>query len=226
MKRHQQYLGPMVYGGIDGCVTTFAVVAGAVGAGLQSSVIIILGFANLLADGFSMSIGAYLSSKTEQSLADAHNEQAGPAEMSNEMADKIESHLYKKGYEAHVIQQFIHLAKQETTSLDKLLKQHVITATPPNTPMKIALATYFSFILVGLIPLSVYVWDFFSPIASDLFLLSSLLTGVGFAIIGYYKSVVTRAGIVRGMGETLLLGLVAALVAYHVGDWLESIVNS
>ncbi len=64
--RYQDYLGEVVYGGIDGCVTTFAVVAGAVGAGLSSSVIIILGFANLLADGFAMSVGAYLSSKTEK----------------------------------------------------------------------------------------------------------------------------------------------------------------
>ena len=62
----QSYLGEFVYGGIDGSVTTFAVVAGSVGAGLDSSVIIILGFANLLADGFSMSVGAYLSTKSEK----------------------------------------------------------------------------------------------------------------------------------------------------------------
>ena len=62
----QAYLGEFVYGGIDGAVTTFAVVAGSVGAGLDSSIIIILGFANLLADGFSMSIGAYLSTKSEK----------------------------------------------------------------------------------------------------------------------------------------------------------------
>ncbi|MBT8229160.1 MAG: VIT1/CCC1 transporter family protein, partial [Bacteroidia bacterium] len=61
----ETYLGEFVYGGIDGCVTTFAVVAGAVGAGLDSIIIIILGFANLLADGFAMSIGAYLSAKSE-----------------------------------------------------------------------------------------------------------------------------------------------------------------
>jgi VIT1/CCC1 family predicted Fe2+/Mn2+ transporter len=67
LARYEKYLGPFVYGGIDGSITTFAVVAGAVGAGLNSSVIIILGFANLLADGFSMSIGAYLSSKSEHS---------------------------------------------------------------------------------------------------------------------------------------------------------------
>ena len=44
----QDYLGEFVYGGIDGAVTTFAVVAGAVGAGLDANIIIILGFANLI----------------------------------------------------------------------------------------------------------------------------------------------------------------------------------
>ena len=63
LHRHQDYLGEFVYGGIDGAVTTFAVVAGAVGAGLDNSIIIILGFANLIADGFAMSVGAYLSTK-------------------------------------------------------------------------------------------------------------------------------------------------------------------
>ncbi|RUA33738.1 MAG: hypothetical protein DSY77_08710, partial [Bacteroidetes bacterium] len=64
--KHQNYLSEFVYGGIDGSITTFAVVAGAVGAGLDNAVIIILGFANLFADGFSMSIGAYMSAKSEK----------------------------------------------------------------------------------------------------------------------------------------------------------------
>jgi vacuolar iron transporter family protein len=59
------YMKEFVYGGIDGSVTTFAVVAGATGANLNPGVIIILGFANLIADGFSMSVGNYLSEKTE-----------------------------------------------------------------------------------------------------------------------------------------------------------------
>jgi vacuolar iron transporter family protein len=54
-----------VYGAIEGTVTTFAVVAGVVGASLPSSIIIILGFANLFADGFSMAVGNYLAVKTQ-----------------------------------------------------------------------------------------------------------------------------------------------------------------
>ena len=59
-------LKSMVYGGLDGAITTFAVVAGATGGELDMRVIIILGFANLLADGISMAVGDYLSSKSEK----------------------------------------------------------------------------------------------------------------------------------------------------------------
>jgi vacuolar iron transporter family protein len=57
----RNYLPSMVYGGSDGTVTTFAVMAGAVGAGLDSRVVIILGLANLFSDGFSMASADYLS---------------------------------------------------------------------------------------------------------------------------------------------------------------------
>ncbi|MBL8158474.1 VIT1/CCC1 transporter family protein [bacterium] len=64
--KHQ--LGNLVYGANDGIITTFAVIAGAVGAGFSHSVIIVLGVANLVADGFSMAASKYLSVKSEQSI--------------------------------------------------------------------------------------------------------------------------------------------------------------
>ena len=63
----KNYAKSIVYGGMDGIVTTFAVVAGAVGGNLGVESILILGFSNLLADGFSMAAGDYLSSTTEES---------------------------------------------------------------------------------------------------------------------------------------------------------------
>ena len=63
-----KYLPEFVYGGIDGSVTTFAVVAGVIGASLSSAVILILGFANLMGDGFSMAASNYLSTKSRNDL--------------------------------------------------------------------------------------------------------------------------------------------------------------
>ena len=64
----RKYLPEFVYGSIDGTITTFAVVAGAIGASLNSSIILILGFANLFADGFSMAVSNYLSTKSQTEL--------------------------------------------------------------------------------------------------------------------------------------------------------------
>lgn len=69
IKKIENNLREFVYGGMDGAVTTFAVVTGAAGANLGVRVILILGFANVLADGFSMAVGSYLSEKSEQDLS-------------------------------------------------------------------------------------------------------------------------------------------------------------
>src|SRR5436190_7705746 len=69
---NKDYIPEFVYGGIDGAITTFAVVAGATGANLEISIVIILGFANLIADGFSMSVGNYFSTKAGRDSYDKH----------------------------------------------------------------------------------------------------------------------------------------------------------
>lgn len=69
IKKIEDNLREFVYGGMDGAVTTFAVVTGAAGANLDSSVVLILGFANVIADGFSMAVGSYLSEKSDQDLS-------------------------------------------------------------------------------------------------------------------------------------------------------------
>lgn len=82
----EAYLGEFVYGATDGTVTTFAVVAGAAGAGLSSSVIVILGFANLVADGFSMGASAYLSAKSKRDLKIKHHNEAGTEHQPHDLA--------------------------------------------------------------------------------------------------------------------------------------------
>lgn len=169
----QKYLWEFVYGGIDWCVTTFAVVAWSVGANLETRIILILGFANLLADGFSMSIGAYLSSKAEREQAEKHG---------------------------------------KVIDDDK-------------KPLAIGLATYVSFILIGLIPLLIYLINVFTQNIDNLFLWASVLTFIWFAFIWWLKSLITEKSKIISMLETLFLWALAAWVAYYVGDFLEKIIR-
>jgi vacuolar iron transporter family protein len=87
MKKHiEEYLGPFVYGAIDGTVTTFAVVAASAGAGLEAGIVVILGLANLIGDGFSMGASSYLSAKSEQDLKIKHHKAAGKEEEAHDLS--------------------------------------------------------------------------------------------------------------------------------------------
>lgn len=69
----KSYLPEFVYGSIDGTVTTFAIIAGIAGADLSSSIVLILGFSNVLADGFSMASSNYLSEESHQAQVEGNH---------------------------------------------------------------------------------------------------------------------------------------------------------
>ena len=68
------YVRDYVYGAIDGAVTTFAIVAGVAGAQLSGGVVVVLGLANLLGDGFSMAVSNYLGTRDRSPAAVASSQ--------------------------------------------------------------------------------------------------------------------------------------------------------
>jgi len=68
LTKNPALLRAVVYGANDGIVTTFAVVAGVAGAGLSANIILILGIANMIADGISMALGDFLGERSERRL--------------------------------------------------------------------------------------------------------------------------------------------------------------
>ena len=107
-----------------------------------------------------------------------------------------------------------------------MMKEELEMSPVQLSPYSTALATFLSFVLVGLIPLLTYVLKyFFAPETGNIFLFSCILTGVGFTLIGFLKSYVTATGVVRSIVEMLILGSAAAIVAYYVGDVLERIIT-
>lgn len=224
----QHYLREFVYGGIDGAVTTFAVVAGAVGANLDPAIIIILGFANLLADGFSMSVGAYLSAKSDQENFDKHKavEYWEVDNLPEKERQEIEEIYAEKGFKGELLQQVVDVITSDRDRwVDEMMKDELQMMEETKSPFKIGLATLISFILVGFIPLMIYVYDYFQDTRFDVFLWTSIFTGLAFAAVGWMKSYVNQTNIFKSVGETLGLGLLAAMVAYFVGDFLESLIN-
>jgi len=227
IQKYQEYIGEFVYGGIDGSVTTFAVVAGSVGAGLDSAVILILGFANLLADGFAMSVGAYLSTKSEGEQYMKERKRTRRAiELQPEVArEKVRKIYQSRGFQGEMLNESTRLTTASRSQwIDFLMVEEMGLIRETKSPIAMGAMTYFSFILVGMIPLCIYVWDYFSPLSIDRFVYTCGLTSLGFISIGILKSYVTETNIVRSVLETLILGAIAAAVSYFVGDLLEQVI--
>lgn len=224
INRFQEYLGEFVYGGIDGSVTTFAVVAGAAGAHLDSKVVIILGFANLIADGFAMSVGSYLSTKSEQENYNKHKavEYWEVDNLPEKEREEVREIYEAKGFKGELLEQVVDVITEDRHRwVDVMMKEELEMMEESKSPVAMGGVTFLSFQLFGLIPLLVYVLDYFAGVGSDLFLLSSILTGLTFALIGGLKAMVTQAKMLRSILETLFLGGAAATLAYFVGDVLE-----
>ncbi len=229
VSRYQEYLGEFVYGGIDGSVTTFAVVAGSAGASLDPSIIIILGFANLFADGFAMSVGSYLSAKSERANYDKMKRQEywEVDHLPEKERQEIRDIYREKGFEGELLEQIVEVISADRDRwVDVMMKEELEMIEDTKPPVMSGLITFVSFVLVGFVPLLIYVWDYVSPIHQtvDPFHVSVTLTAMAFAGIGLLKSVVNHSSKWKGVLETVTLGALAAGVAYVLGDVLEAMV--
>ncbi len=225
VNRFQEYLGEFVYGGIDGSVTTFAVVAGSAGAGLSSEIVIILGFANLIADGFSMSVGSFLSTKSEKENYEKHKavEYWEVDNLPEKERAEIREIYEAKGFKGDLLEQVVDVITEDRDRwVDVMMKEELEMAEETKSPLAMGAVTFGSFLFFGFIPLLIYVVDYFAGLESNRFLISSILTGVTFALIGYLKAVVNTTAVLRSILETLFLGGAAAILAYYVGDVLEN----
>ncbi|MCA9485517.1 MAG: VIT1/CCC1 transporter family protein [Nanoarchaeota archaeon] len=170
----KKYLPEFVYGATDGTITTFAIVAGVMGASLSSAVVLIMGFANLFADGFSMAVSNYLATKS---------------------GNDTTSNQFKKNNKNYL-----------------------------KNPRKTAPITFASFLVVGFIPLLPFVLAFFIPQIKEMqFQISMTLTACAFLLIGTIKGRITKKPLVKSALQTLIIGSVAALLAFLVGYALQGI---
>lgn len=228
LKKYQQYLSEFVYGGMDGSVTTFAVVAGATGAHLESSIVIILGMSNLIADGFAMSVGSYLSAKTKKEQYNSLKEREywEIENLRSSEVDEITAIFAAKGFEGKLLEQVVEKITENNDHWVDIMMKHELELVPENRKsVAIGMATFISFVLVGFIPLFIYIIDYFQLVDLNLFLISSILTFTVFIAIGFMKSYVNKTNRIKSILETLLLGSAAAMLAFLVGGFLERVIS-
>ncbi len=208
-------LRDLVYGAIDGSVTTFAIVAGVAGAGLSPFVIVALGIANVLADGFSMAAGNYSGTKAEQDnirRIRAIEERHITRYPDGERREVVEI-LSQKGLSGQVLHDATDAITADRENWIGLMLEgeYGLGGVDPH-PMRAALATFVAFLVAGLIPLLPFLISL-----PNAFALSAFMTMASFFAIGALKSRWSLAPWWRSGIETLMIGGVAAAIAYAVG---------
>lgn len=172
--RRGYYIKDLVYGANDGIITTFAVVASVAGADLSVPIVLVIGFASLLADAFSMASSNYLGTKSEHEALCAGA--AGGCVGNGGM----------------------------------------------HRPLASAGLTFFAFVSAGLIPLAPFIW---LRSVGNIFPYATLCTAIALFMVGASRSAVTGKRVLSSGLEMLVVGGVAAAIAYYVGAIARAIVG-
>lgn len=225
-KTQGKFLADAVFAANDGIITTFAVVAGVAGADLSSLVVIILGAANLLADGASMGLGNYLGKRSEKSYA---LEQRKKEEWEIDHIPEVERAevreiFSRQGFRGKDLERAVEIITSDRKIwLDLMMKEELgIYEEERSVPVRHGLVTFFSFLSAGILPLLPY---FFSVFSANSFRLSLIMTFISLFIIGSMRSKITAKNFWTAGFEMLILGGVAASIAYLVGMILAKIIS-
>jgi VIT1/CCC1 family predicted Fe2+/Mn2+ transporter len=219
----RSYLGDAVLGAIDGCVTTFAVVAGASGAALPGAVVVILGLANLVADGFSMAVSNYQGTKTErESLACARREEEEHIRLVPEgEREEIRQIFAAKGFGGETLERIVDvISAQRDVWVDTMLTEERGLTRRGADPLRAAAATFAAFAVAGLIPLA----PFLLSVQVDRFGASAAITAAAFLAIGVARGLVLRRPALRSGLGVLAMGGAAAALAFGAAFLLRGLV--
>ena len=153
---HVSYLRDLVYGGIDGAITTLAVVAGAMGADLSARVVLIMGMANLVGDGFSMAAANFSGTRAEvdeyarlRAMEERHLDLVPEGER-----EEVRQIYRRKGFEAGDLERAVAVVTADRARwIDAMMTEEHGQPTVLRTPWKAALGTFAAFLLCGSIPL-------------------------------------------------------------------------
>ncbi|MBL7056589.1 VIT1/CCC1 transporter family protein [Candidatus Woesearchaeota archaeon] len=221
------FVGDFVYGAIDGSVTTFAVVSGVAGAALGANIVIILGLANLLADGFSMAVGNYLSSRSDKEFMDRERKRE-EWEIENYPKGEIEEirQIYKKkGFKGKDLEKAVKIiTSDKKVWVDTMMTDELHLIADKVSPVSKGAVTFASFVIVGSIPLIPYFLSIISETIKDnVYMLSVIMTMIAFFFIGTAKVYITEKNWLKSGMETFLIGGIAAIISYGIGFMLRGL---
>lgn len=222
----QGYLRDWILGALDGSVTTFAAVAGVVAAGLSADFVLIVGAANIVADGFSMAVANYSGTRGEaenidrlRAIEERHLETFPEGEIR-----EVREIFRRKGFTGASLEQAVQtITADREIWLNTMLVEEYGTSLDKRSPLQAALSAYAAFLLCGLVPLVPFVLAPGIQAPPTTFVVSLIATTTVFFIVGALKSLWSIRIWWRSGFETLALGLGAATFAYAIGYGLRAV---
>jgi len=224
-----EYVKAIVFGGLDGIVTTFAVVAAAAAGNLTRALILIIGFANLLGDAIGMAVGDYLSSKAEKDfeIAERRREQWEMDNCMEEEKQEMREIYEKRGLTKEQASEVVDLLLENPNTFLEVMMIEELGMMPSDdggSMLKGALVTFGSFLVFGGLPMLAY-------LCAGGYSSQGNLDSVFFAAIGLFVAALFVLGSVKGAisstiwwksGLTMLLnGSITTVAAYFIGWGLE-----
>lgn len=222
--RTQEFLKQIVFGGNDGIVTTFAIVAGFAGAGAEGGAevgalaVLLFGLANLFADGVSMGLGEFLSTRSQRDLYDAKRRQRllaiqeSPDDEYRQAIRIFAAH----GASPSDAETMARVLRRNPALMADLILTYEMDMPDPGreNPAAKGIVTFLAFVAFGLVPLIPY----FLRAADDTsFRLSVAAFMVALIGLGLLRWNATGDRLLRSVFETVLVGVTCAAVAFAVG---------
>lgn len=216
------YLPAAILGGIDGCVTTIAVIASVAGAGLPGIVAFVLGAANMVADGFSMAVSNYQAVKSEDDARDRlrRQEERHIDQLPEGERDEIRAIFEAKGFDGEALERVVETITDDRKRwIDVMIQEEYGLPLQGPSPFKAGLATFSTFLLVGALPLLPFLVPYLS--GGGHYIASASMALLALFGVGYVKGIVLLMPRWRAGMETLLMGGGAAGIAFLFGYFLE-----
>lgn len=215
---HGLYISDLVYGANDGIITTFAVVSGAAGAALPAGTIVILGLANMVADGISMGLSNYLgiSSKLDFQKQERLREEFEVENFPEKEREEVREILVRWGVPEKHLEEILDAVTSDKKRWVDLMMREELGIYEDNVvyPMKHGLVTMVAFIVAGFLPLTPYV---FGIATESQFMVSIIATAASLFIVGSARTLITGANWFKSGLQMLAVGGFAAASSYYVG---------
>ncbi|AYU79900.1 VIT1 / Vacuolar iron transporter 1 [Leishmania donovani] len=221
-----EYVKSLVFGGLDGIMTTFAIIAAAAGSGGNKATVLIFGFSNVIADGFAMGFGEYVSGEAERenAISERRREEWEVENSFDLEIDEMVQIYMAKGLsfdDAHTIVGII--SKDPKMFVDFMMVEELgllVDIDDAHGPKKQGVVMFASFMFFGSIPLLAYLPGKGQGV-DFVFFVSCFLTMASLVFLGSVKGYLVGVSMGRSAVLMVLNGLISGIVSFMAGHLIQ-----